>query len=103
MNDPQTGDCLARTYVRYTLTHGVAVALSALRGARGSGCSAQGHGRVLLGTVAGGSTSAWPICLARVGAARPTRSGTTVHARTRCAGIILTLRVACARHNARPS
>jgi len=33
----------------------------ALRGARGSGCSAQGRGRVLLGTVAGGSTSAGPF------------------------------------------
>jgi len=42
MNDLQTGECLTRTYLRYTLTHGVAVALSALRGARGSVAALKG-------------------------------------------------------------
>src|ERR1051326_8298673 len=39
-------------------THGEAVVLPALRRTRGSGRRAQGYGRLLLGAVAGGSTSA---------------------------------------------
>ena len=48
-------------------------------------------------------STCWPTYLAPVGAARPMRFGTTVRAQTRCAGIILTLRVACARRAGLPS